>query len=188
MEQKEEILAAAQQPEEAQQPAEEKQPDMKTLAELLAKMEQNTQRSGRYDKAQFYMSLVTSVACVILMVVVSVGVLTLYTRMDGIVNSANEILTQVDLLVDDTGSAVENINNVAVSLNKVDYERLTGSVTTLAEEGTKSIGEALGALETTMEGAQEAVDQLKKIDVDSLNQSIDELNAVLTPLSRFFGR
>ena len=110
-------------------------------------------------KRMYCMSIVRTVACLLIFVVIA--------------GSALYVLPGVKELVD-------RLTVVASSLEQIDITYMTESVTNLAVTGTES-------LEETMVEVTRALQNLNQLDIASLNQSIADLGAIVEPLARLFG-
>ena len=110
-------------------------------------------------KAMYRMSIIRTVACLLIFLVIA--------------GSALYVLPGVKWLVD-------QLSIVADNLEQIDVTYMTESVTNLAVTGTES-------LETAMRQVTAALENLNKLDIDTLNQSIADLGAIVEPMARLFG-
>ena len=110
-------------------------------------------------KAMYRMSIIRTVACLLIFLVIA--------------GSALYVLPGVKRLVDP-------LSIVADNLEQIDVTYMTESVTNLAVTGTES-------LETAMRQVTAALENLNKLDIDTLNQSIADLGAIVEPMARLFG-
>lgn len=110
-------------------------------------------------KAMYRMSIIRTVACLLIFLVIA--------------GSALYILPGVKGLVD-------QLSIVANNLEQIDITYMTESVTNLAVTGTES-------LETAMLQVTDALENLNKLDIETLNQSIADLGAIVEPMARLFG-
>ena len=101
-------------------------------------------------KAMYRMSIIRTVACLLIFLVIA--------------GSALYVLPGVKRLVD-------QLSIVADNLEQIDVTYMTESVTNLAVTGTES-------LETAMRQVTAALENLNKLDIDTLNQSIADLGAI----------
>ena len=109
--------------------------------------------------AMYRMSIIRTVACLLIFLVIA--------------GSALYVLPGVKRLVD-------QLSIVADNLEQIDVTYMTESVTNLAVTGTES-------LETAMRQVTAALENLNKLDIDTLNQSIADLGAIVEPMARLFG-
>ena len=110
-------------------------------------------------KAMYRMSIIRTVACLLIFLVIA--------------GSALYVLPGVKRLVD-------QLSIVADNLEQIDVTYMTESVTNLDVTGTES-------LETAMRQVTAALENLNKLDIDTLNQSIADLGAIVEPMARLFG-
>ena len=110
-------------------------------------------------KAMYRMSIIRTVACLLIFLVIA--------------GSALYVLPGVKRLVD-------QLSIVADNLEQIDVTYMTESVTNLAVTGTES-------LETAMRQVTAALENLNTLDIDTLNQSIADLGAIVEPMARLFG-
>ncbi len=113
----------------------------------------------KFLKAMYRMSIIRTVACLLIFLVIA--------------GSALYVLPGVKRLVD-------QLSIVADNLEQIDVTYMTESVTNLAVTGTES-------LETAMRQVTAALENLNKLDIDTLNQSIADLGAIVEPMARLFG-
>ncbi len=85
-------------------------------------------------------------------------------------------------------AATEELNSVAATLNQVDFVGMSESITELTEQGKDTLNTALGDVEASLDSMQTALDNISRLDVDGLNQSIADLSAIVDPMARLFGR
>ena len=69
-------------------------------------------------------------------------------------------------------AATEELNSVASTLNQVDFVGMSESISELTEQGKDTLSTALGDVEASLDSMQTALDNISKLDVDGLNQSI----------------
>lgn len=85
-------------------------------------------------------------------------------------------------------AATEELNSVAATLNQVDFVGMSESISELTEQGKDTLNTALGDVEASLDSMQTALDNISKLDVDGLNQSIADLSAIVDPMARLFGK
>ena len=85
-------------------------------------------------------------------------------------------------------AATEELNSVASTLNQVDFVGMSESISELTEQGKDTLNTALGDVEASLDSMQTALDNISRLDVDGLNQSIADLSAIVDPMARLFGR
>lgn len=105
-------------------------------------------------------ALVFAMAGIFLMLLITVGILV--PRFVSTLNNANMTLEQVSYMAEQIVSTAEQVDDVLAGVN------------TLVEESS--------------EGVTQALNNMNSIDFEKLNQSIDDFNKVISPLSGFFSR
>ena len=85
-------------------------------------------------------------------------------------------------------AATEELNSVASTLNQVDFVGMSESISELTEQGKDTLNTALGDVEASLDSMQTALDNISRLDVDGLNQSIADLSTIVDPMARLFGR
>ncbi|MEA5060647.1 MAG: hypothetical protein VB049_11560 [Candidatus Pelethousia sp.] len=107
-----------------------------------------------------FMGIIRTVACLFMFVIIA--------------GSALYVLPGVNQLV-------SKLTVVADNLEKIDITYMTESVTNLAVTGTEGI-------ETALEQVSTALNTINRLDIDTLNQSIADLGAVVEPMAKLFGK
>ena len=85
-------------------------------------------------------------------------------------------------------AALAEMEAAARALASVDVVGMAERVDALVQKGSDSMDEAMRGLETGLADLDRALQVLEGIDLESLNESIASLSAILEPLSRLFGR
>lgn len=93
------------------------------------------------------------------------------------------LLVSVGVLVPKLTTTLDNTN---VALEQVSY--MAEQIVTTAEQVDDVFDSVETLVEESSEGVTKALDNMNSIDFDKLNQSIDDFNKVVSPLSSFFGR
>ncbi len=131
----------------------------------------------RFARVGFVFSIGALLLGVIAVIALLIGVHTVKTTVSGITDTLTDTATRV--------------NAVADHLNGIDFETLETSYLSFAETGVETMEQmqtSLTSLSDLSVQAEEALKKLKEIDIETLNQSISQLNQVLTPMANFFGR
>ena len=93
--------------------------------------------------------------------------LTMGARLNGILNSAESTFTQLDM--------------IATDINEADLPGMFDEINTLVQDGQ-------AAASTAATGVEDALARIEKLDIETLNKTIQDFAAVVEPLSRLFGR
>ncbi len=149
--------------------------DRKQLQALLERMEQSNDRQARYAKLQCVFSAVAAVCCLAVLVVV----LTLLPRLQGMTDQMQTVLTNVEQVSDQIAAA--DVEGVMQNLEAVTQQMAQADLGGIAEDVSKLV-------QTSQTGLEDAMEKLNAIDLETLNQAIEDLAAVVRPLANFFGR
>lgn len=125
----------------------------------------------------------------------SVGVLLAVIILIVLCSAANSVRVSISNALDTYHETADSIHTLTDQLSSIDFSTLADSYQMLADAGTntlkeiKSQAEGIGDLtenaEKTMQDAAEALSMLKSVNIESLNNGIERLNEILTPLSNF---
>ncbi|MEG1548236.1 MAG: hypothetical protein RR232_07040 [Clostridia bacterium] len=121
----------------------------------------------KYQCAQSRLSIIRTVAMVVLVAAVGLGLAVILPRYNSVMNQMQ--------------SAAAQIETVAAQVEQLDLLAMTESVTKLATDGSSGIESAL----VNVSSAMEKIDQL---DIKGLNRSINDLGKVMGPIARLFGK
>lgn len=125
-------------------------------SELLKQIEKNSRRSATFSMIQMAFMAVAALCSVAVLVMV----LMLVPQLDGILNQAENAMT--------------NLEQVSEELNAVDLEGMIKDLDALLVSGQE-------ALDMTKE-------KLDIVDIEKINQAITDLAKIMDPLVRLFGR
>lgn len=84
------------------------------------------------------------------------------------------MVVQVSSLVPQVNSVLDNVEEISADLRD---EKLSDTIRDI-DEFTK----------TSQTGVEQAIEKLERIDLDSLNEAIQDLNSLISPLANFFGK
>lgn len=84
------------------------------------------------------------------------------------------MVVQVSSLVPQVNSVLDNVEEISADLRD---EKLSETIRDI-DEFTK----------TSQTGVEQAIEKLERIDLDSLNEAIQDLNSLISPLANFFGK
>ena len=133
-----------------------------SMKALLDDIREQNEIERTYLKKQLNMmkALMFAMAGIFLILLVSVGVLV--PKLTTTLDNANVALEQISYMAEQIVTTAEQVDDVF------------DSVETLVGESS--------------EGVTQALENMNSIDFNKLNQSIDDFNKVISPLSSFFGR
>ena len=170
-----------------------KDEDTKALALVMLELKRGNDREANYAKRQSIFSLCSAVFCLILVVVILVwGVKfvptveklateaselventnSLILDTQNIVDEAMGILADATVMIDQTAVVVDNLEDITTDLANTDIQGMMDNVNSLVLASEESI--------------TDAVKKIEDIDIDSLNKAIQDLQAVVSPLSKLF--
>ena len=89
--------------------------------------------------------------------------------------------SQINRILYQAEDTFVQLNVIAADINASNLPEMFGEINVLVEQGQVAAASAAT-------GAEKAFSTLEEIDVETLNKSIQDLHAVIEPLSRFFKR
>ncbi len=107
----------------------------------------------------------------VLMLIVAVALLVLSVQVGGVLEQAN--------------SAIDEITVLTTELNTILEE---SQITELLNNANALIEESGDALTKALEDVDEALGTVSQIDIETLNSAIADLQKVIQPLAKLFGR
>ena len=125
--------------------------------------EQNLQQTKWIKRQTIFVSL--------LLLVVAVALILLSIQVSNVLGEANAAIDEITRLT-------HELNNV---LDESHLAELLQNANTLIEESGESLTKAL-------DGVDEALKKVEQIDIDALNSAISDLQKVIDPLARLFGK
>lgn len=140
--------------------------DADSITTLLQKIQADTAAQRLYAKKRLGLARVCAAALAVLLAAVLLTAALLVPRV-------NTILLQAD-------AVLANLSTVSDTLAGVDYDALVNNVNSLVQQSETGITKALA----DMEGA---LSVLESVDIAKLNESIADLNRVISPIAKMFG-
>ena len=92
------------------------------------------------------------------------------------------------VLMPRASAALAQVDAVVGELASVDFAGMAERVDALVAQSSASMEEAMEGLDTGLADLHRALAVLEGVDLQSLNESIASLSAILEPLARLFGR
>jgi len=133
------------------------------IREWMDKLEKSNRQQVRLARLQCLFALVAAVCCG----AVLLAVLSLVPQMQQVAGQVQELGTQAEVVL-------TNLESVTNELAAVDLESMVTNVDSLVT--------------SSQDGVKQALDKINGLDIESLNQAIADLSAVVKPLADFFGR
>ena len=146
--------------------------EQELLCELLKHQNKHTQ-AGR----------IAAVGVAVLAAVLLISALILVPQLVSTLARANATLEQANTTLASAEELVARGKEELTELDKIAKlaEESLDSVDTMADKINTLVGE-------NTDGLLKTVEKLNEIDLEKLNQSIDDLNRVIAPLAKLFGR
>lgn len=132
----------------------------KQTAEILERIEKNSRRQARFAAVQCILMLVTAAFC-------GAGLYLIWQ----ILPLVTQALPQIGGILDQMQTVLANLETTTEQLTQIDLSGMVTGVDTLVSTAQQSLNETMGKLDT--------------IDFQTLNKAIEDLAAVVEPLSRF---
>ena len=85
-------------------------------------------------------------------------------------------------------SLTARLDTISQNLADVDIAKMSQNINTLTEKTSEGIDTLLGEAAITLGEASKTLSSLNELDIEKLNQSIDDLAAIVDPLAKLFGR
>ncbi len=126
--------------------------------------------SAEYEKKMLRLSRIRTFFMFLMVAglfVVTVFMFSMGAQLNGILVQAESTFTQ--------------LNGIAADINSANLPQMFQEINVLVEQGQVAASSAVT-------GVEEAVGTLDELDIETLNESIADLHAVIEPLSKFFGR
>lgn len=150
-------------------------------AEILEKILKEEAKQAKASRVRMFLSFFATALLLTLVIVLITSVI----NIQGEIKSAVDVLTQT----------AASLDEVTSELKAVDFASLESSIHELADSGTNAMNGITDAIvkidalesmaEETLSSAAETLDFVNRVDIDSLNASIEKLNEILTALSGF---
>lgn len=128
-------------------------------------------------KKQLFYTRVTSCAVIVLFLAILVVALTVLPGVNRAVGEAQVLIGQAERTLD----ALEGADEIMVNISKVTKELAEADLTGSLEEMDKLIARSQTAMEL-------AVARIDEMDIETLNQAIRDLDAIVSPLADLFGK
>ena len=119
------------------------------------------------QKKRLFWQRVTAIACILLLIVVTAGVVYAVITLQRIAPHVESIVTRLD--------------SATAQLENVDLDALS-----------QEAGDMVAKAKTTLASADKAIERvnaaIEDLDIQNLNSAVSELLAVVEPLANFFGK
>lgn len=141
--------------------------DLKIVAKLLQEIQDDNEKQMKYVRTQLRLTQLSTVVLIAVIVFLLIGV--------------SSYIPKVNALIDDSSAIMKQASGVLVNLDSVTAE--------LAEADIAGMLEDVDSLVVSSEDSMaDALKKIEDIDIDTLNSAIKDLESVVKPLARLFGR
>ncbi|MBR4719861.1 MAG: hypothetical protein IKP31_06450 [Lachnospiraceae bacterium] len=162
--------------------------DMKVLAALLMQMRDKDDRKLTYTKVQVGFATFTSILALLIAVFVGIAVLSILPKIDDIIVQANNLIAQTNTTIVEANQAISQANDILNDVQPV-VDNLNTVTNDLASADITGMLEDVDSLVVSSEkNMAEALQTITDIDIQSLNDAIADLSAIVAPLSSMFRR
>ena len=148
--------------------------DLKILARMLMDVRDNERREMQYAKKQSRFAMIISIVSLVVVILAMVAVVSVVPKVLNLIDNVNGIVTEAEVTLADASKVIDNLNLTTEELANQDIAGLFDKVDGLVVESQASINEAM--------------DKVNQMDIETLNKAIQELHAVVEPMSRLFRR
>ena len=141
--------------------------DTRVLADLLNEIREDNEKQMKYLKKQLRVSQFFTVFLVVILTIVIFQIMSFIPKV-------NHLMEQTETMMTDAQAVMKNIDAVTKELKEADLAGMLEDVDSLVVSSEK--------------GMADAMNQVMEIDIESLNQAIKDLQSVVAPLAKLFGR
>ena len=152
--------------------------------------ENETATMNIVEKLRAYSPVITAVSCVLILIFIAVavfGMLGTLSRANSALDAMNDALAVVNDSKDaitDAGEMVKRLNEVSKEIEEADIPGLVGDLTSFVADAQDIFSRLDETATDTLSGSKDALDKLSKIDIDSLNTTIESFTAIVEPLAK----
>ena len=155
--------------------------------ETMEKLEAANAAQEYYAKKQYTMSLISAAASVLMLLIVIVCAVILMPKVMHTFEQVDVVFSQVDEVFGQVDEVFGQIDDVYQQLGTVMTD-LEGITSELSDSLPDMLKEMDTLMTTSGEGINEALSKVSAIDIKTLNSAIADLQAIVEPLAKLFGR
>lgn len=144
------------------------------LLEILKDIQANETKEMKYAKKQSRFAMIVSLACLVIVILMGIAFLSVLPKVVTLLDGVQGIVTEANGIVSDSQEIMTDLNKVTKELAAADIDGLFEKVDALVTDSQKSVNTAM--------------DNLNSIDFEGLNTAISDLQSVIEPLAKMFGR
>lgn len=151
-----------------------KDTDIRVVAKLLQDIRDDNEKQMRYVRTQLRFTQFFTFFLVIIITCMSIGVISYVPKINGLLYDTNLMIEQTNGLMTQASGVLNNLDTVTAELAKTDITGMMEDVDSLVVSSEESMATAVAKIEA--------------MDIDSLNKAIKDLQSVISPLAKLFGR
>ena len=151
-----------------------KDTDFKVVAKLLQDIRDDNEKQMRYVRTQLRFTQFFTVFLVMIIVCMSIGVISYVPKINGLLYDTSLMIEQTNGLMTQASGVITNLDTVTSELAKTDITGMMSDLDSLVVSSEDSMAAAL--------------EKIDAIDIESLNKAIKDLQSVVSPLAKLFGR
>ena len=141
--------------------------DLKIVTKLLQEIQDDNEKQMKYVRTQLRLTQLSTVVLIAVIVFLLIGVSSYIPKVNALIDDSSAIMKQAS-------GVLTNLDSVTAELADADITGMLDDVDSLVVSREESMADALKKIED--------------IDIDTLNSAIKDLESVVKPLAKLFGR
>ncbi len=141
--------------------------DLKIVTKLLQEIQDDNEKQMKYVRTQLRLTQLSTVVLIAVIVFLLIGVSSYIPKVNALIDDSSAIMKQAS-------GVLTNLDSVTAELADADITGMLDDVDSLVVSSEESMADALKKIED--------------IDIDTLNSAIKDLESVVKPLAKLFGR
>lgn len=154
--------------------------DMRQIVLLLEKLNKEQQKQNSQMKRQLMMARITALILAAAVAVLIFTVIAVLPKVIDLSDQASHTLIKAD-------SVLTDLEKTSRELSEVDIEAIASDIAQVVENSGALVADTQKGLAEALSQSQSALQKIQSIDIDTLNRSIADLQAVISPLRNLFG-
>ena len=154
----------------------------KDVLETLARLEKYNKQQASAAKRQCVIAVISLICCtaaLVMMVLLVPRLQRMTTQTEKFINEAGEVM-------EDIQAASATISELDLGPVLVEIKGLLQNVDGLLTNVDTLVADVDTLVTTTLDGLEDTLAEIEKVDFDTLNKAIKDLAAVVEPLAKFF--
>ncbi|HKM22234.1 MAG TPA: hypothetical protein VJZ01_09350 [Lachnospiraceae bacterium] len=141
--------------------------DLKIVTKLLQEIQDDNEKQMKYVRTQLRLTQLSTVVLIAVIIFLLIGVSSYIPKVNALIDDSSAIMKQAS-------GVLTNLDSVTAELAEADITGMLDDVDSLVVSSEESMADALQKIED--------------IDIDTLNSAIKDLESVVKPLAKLFGR